>query len=99
MLLVELPSTKGGSDYDQQNNDRQEGESAAARILRRTMSVGIDLLLGELAEFRLFFPGRLHVVGDRLFLIDSQILSVSADKTLVENPAGQKIKLLLFHGP
>jgi hypothetical protein len=44
------------------------------------------------------FVRGLQIISDRLLLVDSDILGVSADIPLVEDAAGEQIELFIFQG-
>jgi len=56
--------------------------------LRLPDFVGVDLGLAQAAE----------VVGDGLFVVESEMLGVGADETFVEDAAGELVEALLFNG-
>ena len=49
----------------------------------------VDLCLAKASE----------IVGDGFFVVQSEMLGVSANKSLIEDAAGELVKVFLFDGP
>ena len=59
-----------------------------ARRFRLPDFVGIDLCLAEAGK----------IVGDGLFVVETEMLGVGANESLVEDAAGQLVEVFLFDG-
>ena len=94
-IPVNLPAADAACDHHQQDENRHHREPGIAA--GHTVGVERSLMSND-ARVGWSFAGRFHIRGYRFVFVDAHALGVGAHVRLVEDAAGQQVKLLVFQG-